>query len=421
MEKRLFHACASLLALLSLMPKPALAESPLSDRVDVFGKVAVETRFFPETAAHPGQRRHARGVALETTAYIERDDGSSITITPFLRLDADDPERTHADLREAYFLTYGDAGNGEWEMRLGVDRVFWGVAESRSLVDIVNQTDLVENPDGDSKLGQPMAHLTLSGDLGVLELFGVTGHRKRTFPGRRGRLRGPLVVDNGQATYESSAEEWHVDLAGRYSNSFGPLDIGLSVFDGTSREPSLKECPAEEEEEEGGCYLAPHYEQIRQLGLDGQITTGPLLLKLEAIRRTGGQKRDSQKDDDYTASVVGGEYVINGPLGTGSDLSLFAERLHDDRGRMATEALANSVFLGARLALNDERDTDFFLGVLDSRETDSRVVSAEFNRRLTDSLSLNLESITNVGFEKDPLLAGTRRDSFVGFSLEYNF
>ena len=244
MANRLIHSAALLWALLSLVPETADAESWLSDRMDVFGKVSAETRIFPESGAHPGQRAHASGLSLETTAYIEGDGGGSFTITPFLRFDAGDPERTHADLREAYFLTYGDAGDGEWELRLGIDRVFWGVAEARSLVDIINQTDLVEHPNAKTKLGQPMAHLTLSGDWGVLELFGLTGHRKRTFPGAQGRFRGPLVVDSSRATYESADEEWHVDLAGRYSNSFGPLDIGLSVFDGTSREPTFTPVPS---------------------------------------------------------------------------------------------------------------------------------------------------------------------------------
>ena len=418
MANRLIHSAALLCALLSFVPEQADAESWLADRMDVFGKVSAESRIFPESGAHPGQRSHAGGLRMEATAYIEGDGGGSFTITPFLRLDAGDPERTHADLREAYFLTFGDAGNGEWELRLGIDRVFWGVAEARSLVDIINQTDLVEHPNAKSKLGQPMAHFTLSGDWGVLELFGLTGHRKRTFPGEQGRFRGLPVVDNSRATYESADEEWHVDLAGRYSNSFGPLDIGLSVFDGTSREPTF--APPVVNQAPPLVVLAPHYEQIRQLGLDAQITTGPVLLKLEAIRRAGGRNRILQ-EEDYTASIIGGEYIINGPWETNSDLSLFAEWLRDDRGRNATDALANSVFLGARLGLNDEHGTDFFLGVLDSRETDSRVFNAEFNRRLSDNLSLHVESIAHVGFETDETVRDTSRDSFIGISLEYNF
>ena len=202
--------------------------------------------------------------------YVEDDEGRSIILTPFFRYDAGDPDRTRADLREAYLLLYGDVGEDEWELRLGVDRVFWGVLELRSLVDIVNQTDLVEHPNEKTKMGQPMVHVTWSGDWGALELFGLTLHRPRTFPGRHGRLRSKFVVDNRLISYESAAEEWHLDFAGRYSNSFGPFDIGLSVFDGTSRDPTLRPPPGG-----SGDVLAPHYEQIRQFGLDTQPRSPP--------------------------------------------------------------------------------------------------------------------------------------------------
>ena len=38
--------------------------------------------------------------------------------------------------------------SGNWETRIGVSKVFWGVAESQHLVDTINQTDLAANPDG---------------------------------------------------------------------------------------------------------------------------------------------------------------------------------------------------------------------------------------------------------------------------------
>ena len=150
-------------------------------------------------------------------------------------------------------------------------RVFWGVVESRSLVDIVNQTDLVEQPDEKTKMGQPMVHLTWSGDWGALELFGLTWHRPRTLPGRHGRLRAGLVVDHDLTTYESTSQEWHLDFAGRYGGSFGPLDVGLSVFDGTSREPTLLPSLVGSE-----LVLAPHYEQILPpLGPAGVTKSSP--------------------------------------------------------------------------------------------------------------------------------------------------
>ena len=414
-------ASAALWTVVSVFGTAAYADTGIADRIEVSGRLSTEFRLYPESAAHPRQRSHAGGLAAEATAYIEDDEGRSFTLTPFFRYDAGDPDRTHADLREAYLLLYGDIGEDEWEFRLGVDRVFWGVVESRSLVDIVNQTDLVEHPDEKTKLGQPMAHVTWSGDWGALEVFGLTGHRPRTFPGRHGRLRSGLVVDHDLTLYESAAEEWHLDLAGRYSGSFGPLDIGLSVFDGTSREPTLLPTPAGSE-----LVLAPHYEQIRQFGLDVQLTTGPWLLKLEAIHRAGAQNRRldrylNYEEEDYAAFIVGGEYTFHSVWDSDSDLSLIAEWARDGRGRWSTNALENDMLLAARLGLNDAQSTEFFASVLGSLDNGSRVLNAEFKRRLSDHWSLHVETFIYSGIDKDDVLYAVRRDSFIGVNLDYNF
>ena len=414
---------AALLSLLISVPMGtgARADDGFVEFVEVSGRLSSETRVYPETPAHPDQRSHASGFAAEATVYMEDEDGRSITITPFLRYDAGDPDRTHADLREAFLLLYGDIGDDEWELRLGIDRVFWGVVESRPLVDIVNQTDLVEDPDEKTKMGQPMVHLTWSGDWGALELFGLTGHRERTFPGRHGRLRPGPVVDRGLTSYESPAGEWHLDLAARYTGSFGPVDIGLSVFNGTNREPTLLPTLAGTE-----LVLAPHYEQITQFGLDTQLTTGPWLLKLEAIHHAGAQNRRldqflQYEEEDYAAFVAGAEYTIYAVWDSEADLSLIGEWARDGRGRWATNAFENDVLLAARLGLNDEQSTEFTLSVLESLDNSSRVLSAEFKRRLSDSWSLHVQSNAYVGIDEDDAIYDVRRDSFIGVNLDYNF
>ena len=400
---------------------PAAADSGFGDRIEISGRLSPETRLYPERALHPGQLAHASGFAAEATAFYEDDDGISVTLMPFLRYDAGDPDRTHFDLREAYLLIFGDIGDGEWELRLGVDRVFWGVVESRSLVDIVNQTDLVEHPNEKTKMGQLMIHLTWSESWGSLELFGMTRHRQRSFPGRRGRLRAGLAVDRDRTTYESASGEWHIDLAGRYSGSFGPVDIGLSAFDGTNREPVLLPTPAG-----SGLVLAPHYEQIRQLGLDIQLTTGSWLLKLEAVHRAGARNRRlvghfDYQEEDYAAFIAGGEYTFGSVWDSDADLTLIAEWAHDGRGRWATHALDNDLLLAARLGLNDEQSTEFFLSVLESLDTGGRVLNAEFKRRLSDRWSLHVESSVYLGIERDDITYPVRHDSFIGVNLDYNF
>ena len=387
---------------------------------ELSGRLTLEGRWYYQDGAHPGQESHASGLVAEPKLYVEDEEGRSLTVAPFFRYDAADPRRTHLDLREAYLLLLGEIGAGEWELRLGADRVFWGVAESRHLVDIVNQTDFIEHPNEESKLGQPMAHLTWSGESGVVELFALTYHRERTFPGRPGRLRSRFVVDDGGISYESAAAEWHVELAARYSHSFGVLDLGVSVFDGTSREPCLG-CLPPRLDSNGELLLVPHYEQIRQFGLDAQLTIESWLLKLEAIHRAGARNQ-AGREQDYAALVVGGEYAFNGIFGSAADLSLLGEWNHDGRGANATNVFDNDLFLGARLALNDVQSTEIVASVLGDLDHSTRSLIVELNRRLSDQWLLRLEGVVILGVDKADLTHyETRRDSFVELSLTYNF
>ena len=88
-------------------------------------------------------------------------------INRFARYDNQDDERSHVDLREAYWGYDGDS----WDVNAGFSKVFWGVAESRHLVDVINQTDLVEDLDQEDKLGQPMVNVNLQRDYGRFELY----------------------------------------------------------------------------------------------------------------------------------------------------------------------------------------------------------------------------------------------------------
>ena len=388
---------------------------------DFSGSASLEGRWYPESALHPGQRDHASGFVLEPEFYIEDVEGRSFTLAPFFRYDAADPRRTHFDLREACLLMFGDAGDNEWELRLGVGQVFWGVVESQRLVDVINQVDFVEHPDGMAKLGQPMAHATLSGDWGALELFGLPYHRARTFPGRRGRLRLPLVIDDDNVRYESGAEEWRLDFAARYSHSFGPLDLGLSAFDGTSREPAvqLDFTPA------GELNLVQYYTRIRQFGLDAQLTLGPWLFKLEAIQRAGALDLRG-REEDYAASVIGAEYTLYSIFGSVADVTLFTEWHYDDRGRDAPPSRApgpfeNELFAAARLAFNDVQSTEItasFIGDL-GRATHS--LAFGLDRRLSDRWSLRAEAIILLGIAPADIHYYTRNDSFIELNLSYNF
>ena len=391
--------------------------------VDVSGQVRFESRWFPNRGDWPGQQqRSASGVAFEPKFYFENSKGWSFNLGPFFRFDNMDDERTHAELREAYFLMFGELENNEWEVRLGIDHVFWGVGEFVNLVDIINQSDALEDPLGKVKLGQAMAHFTLAGNWGIAELFYMPDHRLRLYPGVNGRLRSSLVVDNRLATYEDSAGDNHSDYAFRYSNTIGPADIGISMFDGTSREPCLIcKDPVPTGTNPREVVLVPHYEQITQFGLDAGIAAGDAFLKFEAIRRNGGSNVDGIKDD-YSAYLIGAEYTFYGVFDSNRDVTIFGEWIHDERGEKATHTYQDEFFIAARLAFNDAGGTEFTTAILKDLDYKSNTLSMEFKRRINDDWSLDIEGTKFLSSDQnDTNQYQTRRDGYVNLSLVRGF
>ncbi len=395
---------------------PGLAEA---QTVDFSGDLSLQSRWYPESPVFAGQRSGSGGLVVEPTLYWEISERTSFTFTPFHRYDSADSRRTHSDLREAYLLTYGDLGDNSWELRLGVDRVFWGVVELHNLVDVVNQFDLIEHPREEAKLGQPMAYLTISGTWGAAEWLLLPYHRSRTFPGPNGRFRGRLpVVDD--ALYESGDEERHIGLAARYSNSIGPVDIGLSVFTGTNREPSFVPASRGGAVPDENTPFVPYYEQIRHLGLDAQFTTGSWIYKLEAIRRSGARNIRG-REEDYRAFVLGLERTLYGILGSVADMVLLAEWHDDSRGPLATTAWANDVYVGAAITFNDVQSTELTAGILGDLNRDYRALNVGLRRRLSDHWSMRLEVIAQLSVDPRDITYEGRRDSFLGLDFTFSY
>ena len=82
-----------------------------------------------------------------------------------------------------------------------------------------------------------MVNLALIRPWGTVDLFVLTGFRERTFPGQRGRLRAPLVVDSDRSAFDANGLRRQLGAAVRWSHALGDWDIGIAHFFGTSREP----------------------------------------------------------------------------------------------------------------------------------------------------------------------------------------
>ncbi|WP_039958711.1 hypothetical protein [Vibrio sinaloensis] len=363
------------------------------------GQINLEHRQFFSSGLQ-GQERGQSSLAIEPELYWQWGESSDFTFVPFYRLDSMDEERTHGDIREALFLHYWD----DYEWRVGIGKVFWGVTESAHLVDVVNQTDAIESLDGEDKLGQPMLHFTAIKDWGTFDALLLPYFRERTFAGEEGRLR-PTVPVSQQAVYESSREEKHIDYALRYAYMWGDWDFGLSYFQGTNRDPYYQF--------EAG-KLSPFYAQAKQAGVDVQGIVGDWLWKLEAIYR--------DSFDDHTGVVAGFEYTLVGVFDTVWDLGLISEYLYDSRGNNAQTVGQNDIFAGARWVLNDEDSTEVLIGVTqDLDNSDVYSAKLEASSRLTNHLSWRVDGWLFENNTPDDLLYFGRKDDFIEVSLEYYF
>lgn len=397
-----------------IVPAAALAAvggtTVSAGELDLSGSIQLETRMFPTDPAFAEQHDAtvSPSVAVEPELIYDLDGGRDrFSLVPFLRVDAHDDNRTHADLREANWLHFGDG----YDLVVGLDKVFWGVAESRHLVDIVNQTDLVEDIDQEDKLGQPMVQLQADTDWGVFRGFFMPVFRERTFPDDDARFRGALPVAD-DAVYQSGAEEYHPDFAVRWSDTFGGFDIGVSQFHGTGREPRLVP-----QVRNGRTELVPHYDLIDQTGVDVQYTSGAWLWKFEGIGRAG-------QGEYFVAGVAGFEYTLYQVAETDADLGLLLEYLYDGReedGDAPLTIFQNDVFVGARLTLNDEDDTTLLAGAITDVEDQSVTLSLEASRRIGNDMKVELEARLFPEVASEDPLYGIRRDNAVTLRLSRYF
>lgn len=378
------------------------------------GSVEGEYLWFAQDALFTGQEDSYLSAAVEPEYFHEWNNGYDVfNAKLFYRVDQYDDKRTHGDIRELAWLHAAS----DWEINVGISKVYWGVTESIHLVDIINQTDLVENLDGEDKLGQPMVNLSLIRDWGVVSMFVLPGFRERTFPGVKGRPRFGIPVDTDNAIYESSAEEKHVDFAIRYSHYIGDWEFGIAHFSGTTREPRILGVP------DTGA-VVPVYEQINQTSLDLQATIGSWLWKLESYIRSG-------QGDTYTAAAGGFEYTFVGVFGSQTDIGLISEYLYDEREDTIAPGLSgepvsispfeNDLTIGIRLTLNDAQSTELLASIIEDLDGDGRTYNLEASRRFGDSWTLSIEARGVSDIPLDSALSSFKQDNRVRTKLTYFF
>lgn len=334
----------------------------------------------PEFSYDSANRRHRINAALFGRFSIEPNYGS-------------------ADVRDLNWQYRGDG----WSLLVGMNRVFWGATESRHVVDIVNQSDLREGYVGDAKLGQLMVTASLQRSWGQLELYALPMFRPRAFPANGDRPRLQLPVADAEI-----ADGSPVDVAGRVSMTRGDVDVHVSYFHGVNREPNLTPVF---DASGAPTALKPIYREIGQFGADVQYARRAWLFKGELMHRYTPDAR-------YQAGVGGVEYGITRLFGSASDLTLLSEYQFDNRPQTEWPAPATrGVYSGIRLAVNDTGSSEVRAGMVYDLRSRSRLIKAEFTRRLSDRWGLHLGYYGFGHVGHSPALRDFYRDSHATVTL----
>lgn len=382
--------------------------SVLLHALELSGNVSVQQRYFFNDALDSRQHESYTSFSTEPELYHSWDDNSqSLTFTPFYRHDQHDDERSHADIRELSWLKVFDG----WELTLGISKVYWGITESQHLVDIINQTDQVENVDGEDKLGQPMIRFSTVQDWGIVDFFILPGFRERTFPGAEGRpiqeLPPGTVFDADAAHYESSDADDHVDYAVRWLGIYDNWELGLSHFSGTGREPESFVFNT-------AGILVPYYTLINQTGIDLQALIEDWTWKLELISRKNATER-------FTALTGGFEYTLVGMLDSNTDLGIVIEYLYDDRDQRASSAFQNDLTTAFRFTLNDIQSSELLIGIITDLDDQTVASFIEGSRRIGESFKAELELRSFSNTTPGRPLHNFRQDDFIRAEFGWYF
>jgi hypothetical protein len=316
-------------------------------------------------------------LVLGASFFVEWDDGRYRgQAEPFVRWDPSG-ESTRVDFRDLSVSAIGQ----RWEVALGMKEVPWGAAESRRLVDLVNQRDLVGGGDDYLRMGQLMIDVTAIRRWGTIDVLLLPWFRERTFDGHSGWLWSPLPVEADRTVFGPGAGTGRLDWAVRWAHTLGPVDLGISHLQGNLREPGFIEIV----DSGAPAVLAPRYDAGGQTGMDVQLAAGGLLWKFEAVTAAPQPRR-------YVAGAGGVEY------GVGDYLAVFVEYAWDSRGREATTSFGDDVFVGGRLFLPDGQ---VHAGAYIDRRTANTALSAAVDWRLGSAITLGVEAGAFLG---DPAL-----------------
>jgi hypothetical protein len=371
-----------------------------TESMELLGSAGVTYRHYRDNPLYVEQENDDNiEVVFKPEVNSEISDRLKFKFKGLVREGNNDGARNHADVREL-LLTLN---HNSLDISFGIGKVFWGVTESRHLVDVINQVDLIEDVLEEEKLGQPMLNILTVTDVGSLSFYWLPYFRKREFPDLEQRFRYPPVFQLDDPVFLHGRHNKNRDYALRYSNSWDEIDLGISYFNGNGRMPWFVGFDG---------VVKPVYNREKQLGFDFQYTTDAWLIKHESIY-------NQNSFEDYLSTVYGFEYTffqLNDGL---FDLGVLFEHLYSNKSRIVDEVFNNDVFAGVRVALNDVQSSSLLFGVIYDPDSSEGIVKFESEKRVGQDWTIAVNALYI--FNPKLNFQSFSNDSFIEATILYHF
>ena len=394
---------ALLLGLLAIFASLTEYASWAEIRTEHRGEITVESSWYPQGAAHAGQKDSFVHTEARPELVIYGDVAEAL-IQP--RISGGTAGEGTVDVREANVT----ARLGDVDILIGSTILFWGKVESYNPVDVVNAKDFNRGVMRSEKRGAPMLRLSWPTGTGQLSLLAID-FTENIYPGLASRERPALPIAK-EASYSGGAKREDIANAVRWSGYFSDIDLGISWFRGTGLAPRLLP--------QADGTLKPDYSRITQAGFDIQYLWHDSALKFELVRRTGQYDRLGTARN-YHAGVVGIEHNLYGVMDTSHDIVLIGEYAGDSRRGLTHSGFQNDLTVGTRWLWNDIEDTQML--ALLTRDLDNGALTATvtMDRRINDQLTFEASARGTSRYASDPNGTAFQRDSAVIMALTYWF
>jgi len=354
--------------LFALLGASALAQDTFSTR----GRAAAESRVFVTRPPRTAQRGGVTGSLVgEPDFHWKKPKGRwELRLTPFFRADSHDFARTHVDLRHAELKLRGESN---FRFAAGIGQFRFSTMVGAAPIDVINQTDQVEDLDGRAKLGQPYVQVSTGDSELQVSAWYLPYQRARTFPSLEGRLRPLFGIDAANPTWESVLGAWHPSGAIRVTRDTSWMRVAGTGYAGISRDPRFIAQFTD-------ARVGVAYDRLHQLSVDAAAFSDVVTFKVEGA--TSWWRADHLFSWRASAGL---QTIHQGLFGSRADMLLFAE-YHVDRRPIGTPVTTNNndVFLGMRLAHNDAQSTVWTAGGSVDLTTGFLSGRLQLDRRLRD-------------------------------------